>query len=59
MLVAHPSDSAAAEALTTGNFQVYCANILMETLEEKTQVARTALSLACPGIATAASAESQ
>jgi LPPG:FO 2-phospho-L-lactate transferase len=59
MLVAHPSDSATAEALTTGKFQVYCANILMETLEEKTQVARTAVSLACPGIATASSAESQ
>jgi LPPG:FO 2-phospho-L-lactate transferase len=59
MLVAHPSDSAAAEALTTGKFQVYCANILMETLEEKTQVARTALSLACPGIVIASSAEAQ
>ena len=59
MLVAHPSDSAAAEALTTGRFQVHCANILMETLEDKTQVARTALSLACPGIMTASAAESQ
>jgi LPPG:FO 2-phospho-L-lactate transferase len=59
MLVAHPSDSAAAEALTTGKFQVHCANIMMETLEEKTQVARTALSLACPGIVIASSAEAQ
>jgi hypothetical protein len=59
MLVAHPSDSVGAEALTTGKFQVYCANILMDTLEEKTQVARTTLSLACPGIVTASSAETQ
>lgn len=59
MLLAHPSDSVAAEALTTGRFQVHCANILMETLEDKTQVARTVLSLACPGIMTASAAESQ
>jgi LPPG:FO 2-phospho-L-lactate transferase len=59
MLVAHPSDSVAAETLTTGRFQVHCANILMETSEDKTQVARTALSLACPGIMIASAAEAQ
>ena len=57
MLVAHTSDAAVAEALTTTRFQVHCANILMETQQDRSQVARTALSLACPQIVTAYAAE--
>lgn len=51
MLVAHSSDSALAKELTTGKFQVHCDDILMDTLEDRTRVARRALTLACPGMA--------
>ena len=57
MLVAHPSDSALAAELTTPRFQVHCENILMDSLEQREQVARTALMLAWPGILNATTAE--
>lgn len=57
MLVAHPTDSALAAELTTSRFQVHCENILMDTLEQREQVARAALTLAWPGIVSATTAE--
>jgi LPPG:FO 2-phospho-L-lactate transferase len=59
MLVADPIDSELARTMTTGKFQVHCNNIIMRTLEERAGVARTALTLACPGIQTASAAEAQ
>jgi LPPG:FO 2-phospho-L-lactate transferase len=59
MLVADPSDSELARSMTTGVFQVHCAPIMLGTLEERAQVARTALTLACPGLQTAWAAEAQ
>lgn len=57
MLVAHPTDSALAAELTNSRFQVHCDNILMDSLEQREQVARTALMLAWPGIVNATTAE--
>lgn len=57
MLVAHPTDASVASELTTGRFQVHCENILMDSLEQREQVARTALMLAWPGILNATTAE--
>ena len=57
MLVAHPTDSALAAEITTARFQVHCENILMDSLEQREQVARTALMLAWPGILNATTAE--
>ena len=57
MLVAHPTDSALAAEITTTRFQVHCENILMDSLEQREQVARTALMLAWPGIMNATTAE--
>ncbi len=48
ILIAHDSDSAAAETLSSDHFQVRCTNILMRTSEDKARIARFALDLALP-----------
>ena len=45
-LLAHTTDADAARALTAERLQVHCANILMNNVEDRAQLARTALSLA-------------
>jgi 2-phospho-L-lactate transferase/gluconeogenesis factor (CofD/UPF0052 family) len=52
-LVADESDADAGRTLTSGNLEVHCASIMMGSIEEKARLARTALTLACPGLMTA------
>lgn len=59
VLIADVSDSASAESLTSGRLQVHCTDILMRTVEDKTRIARTALSLATPDILAEPAAEAQ
>jgi LPPG:FO 2-phospho-L-lactate transferase len=46
-LIAHDSDADAAQSLSNDHLQVRCSNILMRTSEDKAQLARFALGLAC------------
>jgi len=57
LLVAHDSDSAFAEALSSERVHVHCTNILMRTLEDRTRIAQTALELASAGVASVAEAK--
>jgi LPPG:FO 2-phospho-L-lactate transferase len=52
-MVADESDADAGRRLTSGNFQVHCANIMMASVEDRARLARTALTLACPELVTA------
>jgi LPPG:FO 2-phospho-L-lactate transferase len=52
-LVADESDADAGRTLTSGNLEVHCASIMMGSIEEKARLARTALTLAYPGLVTA------
>ncbi|HKR85657.1 MAG TPA: 2-phospho-L-lactate transferase, partial [Terriglobales bacterium] len=47
-LVVHETDSEFAKTITHGTVEIHCADILMRTLTDRTRVASTALSLACP-----------
>ena len=57
ILIADDSDSGAAQQLTTDRLQIHCTNILMRDPEDRTRIAHTALSLACPEILTEPAAE--
>ena len=48
ILIAHDTDLEAAKQLDAGSAQISCADILMQTVEDRTRVAAVALSLACP-----------
>jgi LPPG:FO 2-phospho-L-lactate transferase len=48
ILLAHESDLDVAKTINAANLQIHCANILMRTVEDRTRVASTALSLVCP-----------
>jgi LPPG:FO 2-phospho-L-lactate transferase len=50
VLVADDSDSASAQSLSSNGLQVHCTNILMRTSDDKTRIARVALTLAYPEI---------
>jgi LPPG:FO 2-phospho-L-lactate transferase len=51
ILLAHKSDLDIAKTVNAANLQIHCANILMCTVEDRTRVAATALSLVCPQMA--------
>src|SRR3954471_10995073 len=59
VLLVHDSDAEAAREMGRGALQVYCADILMRTHEDKSRIARTALSLACPQFADLSVAEAE
>jgi LPPG:FO 2-phospho-L-lactate transferase len=59
VLIAHTTDAETARALTTDRLQVYCTNILMNTIEDRTQLARTALSVSCREASTVGAAEAR
>ena len=59
ILIADDSDAAAAKSLTSDRLQVHCTNIIMRDAEDKTRIARTALTLACPEVLTESAAEFQ
>jgi LPPG:FO 2-phospho-L-lactate transferase len=48
LLVVHESDAELAKTVKVGEVEIHCADILMRTIEDRTRVASTALSLACP-----------
>jgi LPPG:FO 2-phospho-L-lactate transferase len=52
-MVADESDADAGRMLTSGNLEVHCASIMMGSIEDRARLARTALTLACPGLVTA------
>jgi LPPG:FO 2-phospho-L-lactate transferase len=52
ILIADDSDAAAAQFISSDRLQVHCTNILMRSNEDKTRIARNALTLACPEIMT-------
>lgn len=51
ILVAHESDLDMAKTVNAAGLQIHCANILMRTVDDRTRVAATALSLVCPQMA--------
>jgi LPPG:FO 2-phospho-L-lactate transferase len=51
ILLAHESDLDSAKAVNAAGLQIHCANILMRTVEDRTRVASTAVSLVCPQMA--------
>jgi 2-phospho-L-lactate transferase/gluconeogenesis factor (CofD/UPF0052 family) len=57
VLIADDSDSAAAQSLTSDDLQVHCTNILMRDTEDKTRIARAALSFVCPEVLSESAAE--
>lgn len=59
VLLAHTTDADAARALTTERLQVHCANILMNTVEDREQIARTALNLIASQTAMLATSEAR
>jgi len=59
VLIAHTTDADAAFGMSTDGLRVHCANILMNTIEDRTRVARTALSLASPKATSASFAEAR
>jgi LPPG:FO 2-phospho-L-lactate transferase len=52
ILIADDSDAAAAQFISSDRLQVHCTNILMRSNEDKSRIARNALTLACPEIMT-------
>ena len=56
-LIAHESDSDAAEELARGKLTLHCANILMKTAKDRVHVAKATLALACPRILAASATE--
>ncbi|HXU17442.1 MAG TPA: 2-phospho-L-lactate transferase [Terriglobales bacterium] len=48
ILVVHETDSEFAKTIPHGTVEIRCADILMRTLADRTRIASTALSLACP-----------
>ena len=59
ILMADDSDAAAALSLTSDRLQAHCTNIMMRDTEDKTRIARTALTLACPEVLTESAAGSR
>jgi len=59
VLLVHESDVEAARELSSSALQVYSANILMRTNDDKSRIARTALGLACPQFADLSVAEAE
>jgi len=59
LLVADDRDSALAGSLSSDRLQVHSTNILMRTQEDKTRIARQALSFACPQLASAPAGEAE
>ena len=57
LLVAHDSDSACAQVLSSDKLQVHCTNILMRTLEDRTRIAQTVLELVSSGVVSVAEAK--
>jgi LPPG:FO 2-phospho-L-lactate transferase len=57
ILLAHESDLSSAKVIDAANLQIHCADILMKTVEDRTRVAKAALSLVCPQFASAHAAE--
>ena len=57
ILISDNSDAAAAQSLSSDRLQVHCTNIMMRDTEDKTRIARAALTLACPEVLTEAAAE--
>ena len=47
-LVVHESDAMLAKTAQVGKVEIHCADVLMGTIEDRTRIASTALSLACP-----------
>jgi LPPG:FO 2-phospho-L-lactate transferase len=56
ILISDDSDAAAARSLASDRLQVQCTDIMMRDTEDKTRIARTALTLACPEIMTESAA---
>ncbi len=56
-LLVDDSDESAAAAICSDRLQVRCTDILMRTTEDRTRIARAALTLACPEILAAPTAE--
>ena len=50
ILVAHETDSEFAKTVKLGRVEIHCVDILMRTIEDRTRIASTALSLACPDL---------
>jgi LPPG:FO 2-phospho-L-lactate transferase len=57
LLVAHDSDSAFAQVLSSEKLQVRCTNILMRTLEDRTRIVQTALELVSSEVVSVAEAK--
>jgi LPPG:FO 2-phospho-L-lactate transferase len=56
ILIADDSDAAAAQSLARDRLQVHCTDILMRNAADKSRIARTALTLACPELLTESAA---
>ena len=59
VLVVDDSDSESAKTLASDHLQILCTNILMRTVEDKAELARTALALAQPRAVTTSVAEAR
>jgi LPPG:FO 2-phospho-L-lactate transferase len=57
ILISDDSDAAAAQSLASDHLHVHCTDIMMRNAADKSRIARTALSLACPELLTEAAAE--
>ncbi|MGH9514495.1 MAG: 2-phospho-L-lactate transferase [Terriglobales bacterium] len=57
VLISDDSDVAAAQSLVSDRLQVHCTDIMMRNTADKTRIARTALTLACPELLTESAAE--
>ena len=57
LLVAHDSDSAFAQVLSSEKLQVRCTNILMRTAEDRTRIVQTALELVSSEVVSVAEAK--
>jgi LPPG:FO 2-phospho-L-lactate transferase len=57
ILIADDSDAVQAQSLASDRVQVECTDIMMRDAADKTRIARTALTLACPEIMTESAAE--
>lgn len=56
ILLTDDSDAAAAKSLGSDRLQVHCTDIMMRSAADKTRIARTALTLACPELLTESAA---
>jgi LPPG:FO 2-phospho-L-lactate transferase len=56
ILISHDSDATTAESLASDRLQLQCADIMMRSAADKTRIARTALTLACPELLTESAA---